>query len=196
MRPNHHPNSPPTPPPGRASLSPRNPTPHIPATATIDTLTAEIASLKNQHRIHSAELDAALHDLRRRYAQILAGLDTQIAVRMQRARAWAEANPSEFGAGKSIELAHAVIGYRTGQPQLKPLAGVHWRRILRRLKSLPHTACLVRVKEEVNQQRILLQRHQLGPDGLRQLGLRVFQEESFFVEPKFAKPEVRRTLAA
>ena len=162
----------------------------------IESLAAEITLLKNSHRACSVELDLALHDLRRRYSQILANLDRQIADRMERARAWAEANPSEFGRAKSLELAHAVIGFRTGQPQLKPLAGFNWRRILRRLKSVPHYAGLIRVTEEVNKQRILLQRNQLGHSQLHQLGLRVVQEESFFVEPKFAKSESRHTLAA
>ncbi len=164
----------------------------------LESLASEIADLKNRHRAASAELDAALHDLRRRYAQILAGLDRQIAARMERARAWAEANPSQFGLAKSLELNHAVIGFRTGQPQLRLLPGFNWRRILRRLKSLPNGdgAALIRVKEEVNKQRILLQRNQLGHAQLHRLGLRVFQEESFFVEPKIAKTSDRHSLAA
>jgi len=164
--------------------------------AEMETLAGEIAEMKNRQRAHSAEMDAGLNEIRKRYAAILGGLDEQIAARMELAREWAEANLAEFGAAKSLELTHAVIGYRTGQPQLKTLTGWTWERVLEKLASLPGAGELVRTKVEVNKQQILAERGNLGAERLREMGVRVAQEETFFVDPKLNGVDGRERLAA
>jgi phage host-nuclease inhibitor protein Gam len=164
--------------------------------AEMEMLAGEIADLKNRQRSCSAEMDAGLTEIRRHYAEILGGLDEQMAARMEMARAWAEANLAEFGAAKSLELTHAMMGYRTGQPQLKTLSGLTWERVLEKAKSLGWASPFVRTKMEVNKQQILLEREQIGAEKLRELGVRVAQEETFFVEPKLTEVERRESLAA
>src|SRR5262249_41068458 len=127
-----------------------------------------------------------LNEVRRHYAEILGGLDEQIAARVELAREWAEANLAAFGGGRSLELAQARIGFRTGQPQLKTLSGWTWQRGLGKAKALRSAGEFVGTKEEVNKQRILLEREEIGTEKLRELGVKVAQEEAFFVEPKMA----------
>lgn len=173
-----------------ASPSPADPRLEIAA------LAGEIADLKNQRRAAAVALDAALHAIRRQYAASLAALDTRIACRMEQARSWAETHPDLFAASRSLDLTRAVVGFRTGQPALKTVPGVSWTRAIKKLKALPWGRPFVRVKEEVNKQRLLLQRHELGPERLRQLGLRVNQQETFYVEPKLQPAEPSTRLAA
>lgn len=162
----------------------------------MEALAGEIADLKGRQRSCSAEMDEGLRAVRRHYGEILGGLDAQIAARMRMAREWAEANLAEFGPGKSLELAEAVIGFQTGPPKLKTLSGWTWSRVLRRLSSPAGNAHYVRTKSEVNKQRILLEREKLGAEQLRALGLRVAQDESFYVEPRLAEVAGREKLAA
>jgi len=164
--------------------------------AEMEALAGEIAGLKNRQRSCSAEMDAGVNEIRRQYAEILGGLDGQIVARMEMARAWAESNPAEFGAAKSLELTQATIGYRTGQPQLKTLSGWTWAKALEKAKSLPWAGAFVRTKVEVNKQQILLERDQIGAEKLREMGVRVTQEETFFVEPNLTEVKRREALAA
>ncbi len=164
--------------------------------AEMEAVAGEIADLKNRQRSCSAEMDAGLQEIRRHYAEILGGLEEQIAARMEVARSWAERNWEAFGGAKSLELTQAVIGYRRGQPQLKTVGGWTWDRVLEAVKAAPEGAELVRRKEEVNKQRILLEREQIGAERLRELGVRVAQEEAFFVEPKLSGAGGRESLKA
>ena len=159
-------------------------------------LAGEIAGLKTHEALCAAQMDAELKDVRDRYTLVFAGLQEQIADKMAMARAWAEAHPGEFGEARSLDLTHAVIGYRTGQPQLKTVTGWTWDRVLERLKTLPGCVSLVRLKEEVNKQQILAEREQLGAERLRQMGLRVAQEETFFVEPRLSEVDRRESISA
>lgn len=97
-----------------------------------------------------------------------------------RVRAWADAHPEEFATKRSIAMVHGTLGFRTGQPTLKPIKGVTWEKVLAALKfNLPH---YVRVREDVDREALLGDREALGADGLREMGLRVEQQERFFVE--------------
>jgi phage host-nuclease inhibitor protein Gam len=118
----------------------------------------------------------------------LAEIDQRIKEKSTTVQSWAEANPSEFGALKSLDVTHAVIGWRTGQPTLKTLAGWTWDRVLEKL-NLVAASTYIRLKEEVNKAAILADRESLGAEKLRGMGMRVVQDESFFIEPKITETE-------
>jgi phage host-nuclease inhibitor protein Gam len=101
---------------------------------------------------------------------------------MEHARVWAEANPREFGEGRSIQTVHGALGWRLGGPSLRTLTGWTWDRVKETLKAA-NAAGYLRVKEEVNKQNLLADRDAIGAEKLREIGVRVVQEESFFVEP-------------
>jgi phage host-nuclease inhibitor protein Gam len=98
--------------------------------ADLEVLTREVAELTLARNKQQIELDQAITKLREGYEVIFTVLDQQLALKTESARAWAEANPAEFRGLKSLDLTHATIGFRTGQPQLKPLRGQTWASIL------------------------------------------------------------------
>ena len=100
------------------------------------------------------------------------------------ARAWAGANPHQFGSLRSIETLHGVAGWRTGGPSLRTLTGWTWDRVKETLKTMGASG-YIRIKEEVNKQNLISDRESIGPEKLREIGLRVVQEEIFYVEPNF-----------
>lgn len=160
----------------------------------MEALVGDIARLTTYKRRTTALMDKRITEIRSEYEDQLAGVEQELAAKAEAVRRWAEANAAEFGKLKSLDLLHGVIGWRVGNPTLKTLAGWTWDRVLERLKSAAGYAGFIRTKEEVDKASILAQRDTLLPDDLRQMGLRVVQEEAFFVEPKLT--DVDNKLAA
>lgn len=168
--------------------------PAIRSRAEMENLVGEIADLTLQQRALTNTLDTQIKAARERFEEPLAALAKSLDEKMAVAQDWAEANPADFGKLKSVEMVHGTVGWRTGQPALKTLAGWTWDRVLEKLKTLPAMLDFIRLKEEVNKAAILDARESLTPDALRALGVRVVQEEAFFVEPKLT-PQVERISA-
>ena len=88
-----------------------------------------------------------------------------------------------FSKKKSLESAHGVIGFRTGNPKLKNLKGYTWASVTNLAKEfLPE---YIRITEELAKDKLLADREvpevaELFP----KIGVTVVQEESFYVEPK------------
>ena len=157
----------------------------------MEILVGEITRLKNIEQTVSARMDAEIAAVRKRYEEPLSDAAEGLLLRMVAAQEWAGANPSEFGKLRSIDMTQAVIGWRTGQPQLKTLSGWTWDRVLERLASVAQYMGFVRTKQEVDKQGIIAARENLLPEDLRQMGVRIIQEESFFVEPKLTEVETK-----
>lgn len=160
--------------------------------ADLESLTREVAELTLSRNKQKTELDQAITHLRERYESSLAEIDQQLAEKTELARAWAQANPAEFKGLKSLELTHATIGFRTGQPQLKPNRGWTWTKILLAVKMHLGTKW-VRIKEEVNREQIIADRHDLGDQKLARIGCSIVQDESFYIDPKIESFENRQT---
>ena len=119
-----------------------------------------------------------------------------IEERVELLRGWAEANPAEFAGLKSLETPQGSLGWRIGNATLKTLSGFTWDRVLERLQALPKFAGYIRQKLEVNKQAILVDREQIPPEELRSVGVKIVQEELFFVEPNIEEIENRQTSSA
>ena len=89
-------------------------------------------------------------------------------------------------------MTHGTVGFRTGNPRLKPITKFTWAKVLETIqRSATFASSYVRTKAEVDREKLLADRDELGADGLRVLGLKVVQEESFFVEPHLTTVENR-----
>lgn len=170
--------------------------PEIKSRAEMEALVGEICALKINESKLKADMDDEIKAVREDYESDLSDTADRLNVRMQAAQAWAENHPAEFGKLKSIEMTHGVVGWRIGQPQLKTLAGWTWDRVLERLQQVKAYAGFIRTKLEVDKQSILALRESLLDGDLKNMGVRVVQDESFYVEPKTTKVENRETMAA
>lgn len=89
---------------------------------------------------------------------------------------------SVFGKLKSAASALARFGFRNGNPTLKLLNKKHtWESVLGKLKEKEKTQ-FIRTKEDVDKEAI--QKAALPDSELAELGLRIDQGETFFVESK------------
>lgn len=158
--------------------------PPIKTREEMERLVGEIRALT----IHNDELtvrrDTERADVDRNYEEPLTAISEALDAKLVLAQDWAEHNPAEFGKLKSIEFVNGVVGFRTGQPKLVKLAGWTWEKILEAVaRVLPD---YVRVKQEVDRERILADRETLTPL-LKEIGVKVEQDEAFYVEPTRAE---------
>lgn len=136
------------------------------------------------HEEHAARMEAAR----------LAELDAAKTVAFDTLQSFATENQAElFSKKKSLDMAHGVIGFRTGTPKLKTLKGFTWASALQLVKEfLPG---YVRTTEEVAKDKLLADRDMEvkvkdGEDKVKlsqemtRCGIQVVQDETFYVEPK------------
>lgn len=132
----------------------------------------------------TAELEARLTEVRQRFEDKIEAEQTVVEAATDRLQAWAEAHPEHFVERKSLDLLHGVVGFRTGNPALKTLAGHTWDRVKEKLTGA--LAGFLRTKTEPDKEGIhgAYQRGELSDADLRGLGLRIVQDEAFFIETK------------
>ena len=166
--------------------------PDIRSREEMERVVGEIATLKNQQAQTQAEIDEKILKVREEREAELAGIAEELDEKTEMALRWAESNAAEFGKRKSIVMTHGTVGFRTGNPRLKPVAKFTWAKVLETIRrSATLTRSYVRTKEEVDREKLLADRDDLGADGLKVIGLKVVQDESFFVEPHLSSVENR-----
>lgn len=161
-------------------------------------LVGEITDLTIKRNSLTADMDAAVTAARARYEVTLANTEARIDSLTEQVRDWALANPDDFGKKKSIEMTHGTIGFRTGMPKLKTLSGFTFARVLYQLSCVKWGKTFIRTKEEPDKEAILsaFASKNISASELREIGVRVDQEESFFVEPAVTETEARQVTSA
>lgn len=148
----------------------------------MERIIGEIAQLVIDQSAVKDELDGRLLEIRAQYETRLTELADAIDAKLPIAQDWAERNREAFGNKKSIEGVHAVFGFRTGTPKLKTLAGWTWDSVKAWL--INHNEPYTRTEVAINKEAIITDREILGENGLKKMGIRVVQDEIFFVDPK------------
>ncbi|EFR54625.1 host-nuclease inhibitor Gam family protein [Bacteroides fragilis] len=132
----------------------------------------------------TADIELQCAKIREKYASKLAELEGEKEKAFDTLQAYATENQAElFTKKKSLEMAHGVIGFRTGTPKLKTLKGFTWASALQLVKEfLPG---YVRQTEEIAKDKLLADRDMEDMAGqMAKCGISVSQDETFYVEPK------------
>lgn len=155
--------------------------PVVSSRADAERILGEIAADTAALNSIQAELDAEITAVRQRFEGRIDNLAKQLEHKSGLLQQWAEASPEEFGERKSIELLHGRLGFRTGTPKLKTISGWTFDRVLSVVAE-----AFVRKKQELDKEALLAAhaRKQVSDEDLKKIGVRVIQEETFFVEPK------------
>jgi len=155
----------------------------------MEAMMGEVRALTIEKNVRSLALESELKAATERHAAGLLLVEDKLGRRVELLRDWAEWNrEAEFKGRQTIETRHGELGWRVGQPTLKPLAGWNWKRVLAKLEELAAFWEYVRRKPEVDREGLLRDRKSLE---LAAVGCKVVQEEGFFVEPKVEQPENR-----
>lgn len=130
----------------------------------------------------TAEMEKRIQEVRSQYHLRAVKISLDLHCLLPAIQAWADSNPDLFGKKRSVDMLHATVGYRTGQFQCKPIKGFTWEKVKALLinKSLGYTRSAV----EVDREKLIADRETLKAEGLTLRGVRVVQEETFYVEPK------------
>ena len=129
-----------------------------------------------------AEKDLAITKIREKYVDREVELSAIKSESFEKLQHYAVSNPDLFLKRKSIEFAHGKIGFRTGTPKLKCMFK-KWDDALEKVKQyLPD---FVRVKEELDKEGLLAHKDDEAFQKIFPIcGVKIEQDESFFVEPK------------
>ena len=144
---------------------------------------AEYASADAEVQKLTAQMDIQITKIREKYQDKLAELQEVKEQAFDKMQTFATENRDQFGNRKSMEMAHGVLGFRTGTPKLKTLKGFTWPSVLNLLKEYLPT--YIRVAEEPAKDRLLADREDPEVSAkFTKVGIYVDQDETFFVEPK------------
>lgn len=161
----------------------------------------ELVERKIAQRDLQNAMDAELAAVRCKYEAELPSIETEIADRLKLAQDYCDAHPDIFPRDrKSIEIVHAIVGYRTGTPKLKLLRGWTWDRCLEMIQQFGFP--FARTKLEVDKESILrfaaeeTDQERLRTRVLKPIGAQIVQDETFYVEPKIEAQPARVTEAA
>ena len=142
-----------------------------------------------------AEIELQCAKIREKRQADLTRLTAERDAAFETLQSFATENQAElFAKKKSLEMAHGVIGFRTGTPKLKTLKGFTWASALQLVKQfLPG---YVRTTDEIAKDKLLADRelkevtatnHEKPitmTEAMAECGIKVDQDETFFVEPK------------
>lgn len=156
--------------------------PFTPSREEAEGLAGDITENILAERKLQVRMDLVLAEIRTGFEKRFAKLTEDRGPMVATLQRWADANVELFGKKKSMELLHATVGWQTGQPQLKPLKGWTFAKVLAEVRRLRWRRFL-RVKVELDKERIIASRARLGTRA-EKIGVRIVQEETFFVDPK------------
>ena len=132
----------------------------------------------------NADIELQCAKYREKYADKIATLSEERDKAFDTLQAFATENQAElFTKKKSLDMAHGVIGFRTGTPKLKTLKGFTWASALQLVKEfLPNYA---RQTWDIAKDKLLADRDaEQMADNMAKCGIQVVQDEAFYVEPK------------
>lgn len=132
----------------------------------------------------NADIELQCAKIREKYADKLATLTNEREQAFDTLQAFATENQAElFAKKKSLDMAHGVIGFRTGTPKLKTLKGFTWASALQLVKEfLPD---YVRQTWDIAKDKLLADREtDTMLENMAKCGIQVVQDEAFYVEPK------------
>lgn len=140
----------------------------------------------------TAEIELQCTKIREKYAPQLAALGTAKEIAFDTLNSFATENKDAlFSKKKSLDMAHGVIGFRTGTPKLKTLKGFTWAKALVLVKE--YLRGYIRTSEEVAKDKLLADRELVVTvngkevpmrEEMARCGIEVAQDETFYVEPK------------
>ena len=147
------------------------------------------AHLTVELRKCQAARDARVLVAQATYKEEIAAMQGDLTAIFAQAEKFAEEHQCELllGKARSSETTLATYGFRTGMPQVKTLSRWTFAQVLEALILIgAKMAAYIRIKKEIDKEAILAAyaRKMLTDADLSALGMKVVQEEAFFIDPK------------
>lgn len=160
---------------------------HPAATSTLEENVQQTLRLHDQLVREEHALEEELAAVRARHQPAIDRLSQHLAEARARTQAWAEDCRPHFQERRSMTVAGARIGFRKRPPRLeRRRASASWEAIAAKLETLAWASGYIRRPEPapvLDKKALLADRAHLPAKHLAQAGLRIVQEETFFIEP-------------
>jgi phage host-nuclease inhibitor protein Gam len=159
----------------------------------IETLIADVVCLQLRLDARRSEMEQAISEIRSSFSGDIDALEKELVEKRAHVQLWADENREFFHGKKSLECHQATIGFRSGPPRLEKIqSNVPWNEVARKLGRFAWGNAYLRTPEpepEVNREAILADRHKLLPAKLEKAGLRIVQDEKFYITPRMRMAE-------
>jgi phage host-nuclease inhibitor protein Gam len=154
--------------------------------AEMEALVGEISALQLELNRETAGMDLLITEIRKRYEGTIDSLNAEIQAKTQLAQIWADTHPDEFPRDKkSIDFVHAIVGFRTGTPKVMPVRkSFTVKSILDLLSHFVWSKKYIRHEPTIDKEAILADRKTLTEQQLKEVGLKIVQDESFYIDLK------------
>ena len=131
------------------------------------------------------EQDQEITSVRQKFRTPLAELDRYLLLETAWVETWARANPGAFPDKRSFTCTHATIGFRSTPPRIERASRKWtWSEVAVKLSELAWGRRYLRQPApEVNKEAVLADRHELAISELKKVGIKIVQEERFFITP-------------
>lgn len=159
----------------------------------IENLIGDVVCLHLRLEARRSEMEREISEVRNRHTSDIDTLERELADKRARVHLWAEDNREIFRGKKSIECHHGTIGFRSGPPKLEKIKpDASWDLIADKLRRMTWGAAYIRSPKpqpEVNKEALLADRHKLDAEKLKKAGLRIAQDERFYIAPRIRAVE-------
>jgi len=159
----------------------------ISSRSALETVVADVVKLKIEHTQATAAMEQEIAEVQKRHQENLLGISRQIEAREAGVFVYCQKNRAAlFPQKKSLDLLLATVGFELTPPRVEKLSGKDtFGKIGLRLENLDWGAAYVRYPDpEVNKEKILADRAHLKPGQLQEAGLKIEQDENFFIRPR------------
>jgi phage host-nuclease inhibitor protein Gam len=159
--------------------------PNIQNRHQLDAVVENIVQLQLEYCELRRNQEQEIADIRQKYRTPLAELERYLTLETTWVETWVQLNGAAFGDSRSLECTHAVIGYRTTPPRVERASRKwNWSDIALKLGELAWGRRYLRQPAlEVNKEAILADRNELIATELRTAGIKIIQDERFFITP-------------
>lgn len=165
-----------------------NTRPDIHTRTEMENLIGDVICLHLRLDARRSEMEREIAEVRQRHTADLDTLERELSDKRARVHLWAEDNRDVFRGKKSLDCHHGVIGFRSGPPKLERIKEqMSWEEIAEKLGRLSWGSTYLRTppsQPEVNKEALLADRQKLNAAKLQKAGLRIVQEERFYIAPR------------
>jgi phage host-nuclease inhibitor protein Gam len=159
----------------------------ITSAAALDAVVADVVKLKLQHAQATAAMEQEIAEVQKRHQKILLELSRQIEAKEAGVYVYCSKNRGWlFPTKKSMDCLLATIGFELTPFRVDKVSGRDtFGKIGLRLEGSVWGAAYVRYPDpEVDKEKILADRAKLTPEQLKEVGLKIEQDENFYIRPK------------
>jgi phage host-nuclease inhibitor protein Gam len=151
----------------------------------LDAVVENIIHLQQNRAELERDQEREITAVRQKYRTPLAEVDRYLLLETTWVETWARANPEVFSEKRSMTCTHAVIGYRVSPPRIDRASRKWtWSEISQKLSELAWGRRYLRQPApEVNKEALLADRLELVSTELRKVGIKIVQDERFFITP-------------